>query len=145
MTHTHAALNSKGGVGKTTFLANLGGVLAAIGARTLLVDDDPQPSLTRYFRLTCEASHGLVEEVTQGATPRLAISRASIADLHIVRSNDGECRNRQYRQLTVFKWLRSFDQIAPEARSANTFSSPEASPPTSETVASSGPLALAEC
>jgi chromosome partitioning related protein ParA len=92
VTHTHAALNSKGGVGKTTFLANLGGVLAAMGGRTLLVDADPQPSLTKYFRLTYEAPHGLVEVVTMGATTRQAISHTSIAGLDIVRSNDGEAQ-----------------------------------------------------
>lgn len=58
MIHTFAALNSKGGVGKTTFLANLGGLLADMGARTLLVEADPQPSLTKYFGLAYEAPEG---------------------------------------------------------------------------------------
>jgi chromosome partitioning protein len=41
--------NQKGGVGKTTTAVTLGGLLAARGARTLLVDLDPQGSLTSYF------------------------------------------------------------------------------------------------
>lgn len=42
--------NQKGGVGKTTTAVSLGGLLAAWGYRTLLVDIDPHGSLTSYFR-----------------------------------------------------------------------------------------------
>lgn len=41
--------NQKGGVGKTTTTVTLGGLLAARGYRTLLVDLDPHGSLTSYF------------------------------------------------------------------------------------------------
>jgi chromosome partitioning related protein ParA len=89
---TFAALNSKGGVGKTTLLANLGGLLADMGARTLLVDADPQPSLTKYFHLSYEAPQGLVEVVTGGTVTHLAISRTSVPNLDLIRSNDGEAQ-----------------------------------------------------
>lgn len=42
--------NQKGGVGKTTTVITLGGLLASSGFRTLLVDLDPHGSLTSYFR-----------------------------------------------------------------------------------------------
>lgn len=42
--------NQKGGVGKTTSVVTLGGLLAAQGKRVLLVDLDPHGSLTSYFR-----------------------------------------------------------------------------------------------
>jgi chromosome partitioning related protein ParA len=89
---TFAALNSKGGVGKTTLLANLGGLLADMGARTLLVDADPQPSLTKYFDLGYEAPLGLVEVITGGTVTHRAISRTSVSNLDLIRSNDGEAQ-----------------------------------------------------
>jgi len=44
-----SVVNYKGGVGKTTFTANLGAELARRGKRVLLVDLDPQCSLTHCF------------------------------------------------------------------------------------------------
>jgi chromosome partitioning protein len=44
---TVAFLNQKGGVGKTSCTHHLGGALAGLGKRVLLVDADPQSSLTQ--------------------------------------------------------------------------------------------------
>jgi chromosome partitioning protein len=44
-----AVINYKGGVGKTTITANIGTELAARGHRVLLIDCDPQASLTFSF------------------------------------------------------------------------------------------------
>ena len=43
------ALNQKGGVGKTSTCYHLAGTLAQSGRRVLLVDNDPQASLTQGF------------------------------------------------------------------------------------------------
>ena len=44
-----SVINYKGGVGKTTVTANLGAELARRGQRVLLIDLDPQASLTFSF------------------------------------------------------------------------------------------------
>ncbi|WP_152207508.1 ParA family protein [Marinobacter changyiensis] len=44
-----AVANQKGGVGKTTTVVTLGGLLAARGKRVLVVDLDPHGSLTSWF------------------------------------------------------------------------------------------------
>ncbi|PHS58356.1 MAG: chromosome partitioning protein, partial [Alcanivorax sp.] len=44
--------STKGGVGKTTTTANLGGILADAGQRVLLVDADIQPTLSSYYPLS---------------------------------------------------------------------------------------------
>ncbi len=45
-------VSTKGGVGKTTTAANLGGFLADAGMRVLLLDLDIQPTLSSYFPST---------------------------------------------------------------------------------------------
>ncbi len=44
-----SAAATKGGVGKTTLIANVSAVLADIGLRVLMIDCDVQPSLSKYY------------------------------------------------------------------------------------------------
>ena len=54
-------LSTKGGTGKTTTAANLGGFIADAGLRVLLVDLDIQPTLSSYFTLVRRAAGGVYE------------------------------------------------------------------------------------
>ncbi|MCF3972032.1 ParA family protein, partial [Pseudomonas aeruginosa] len=68
----------KGGVGKTTTAANLGGLLHDIGFRTLLIDGDIQPSLSRYYQLRYAAPFGLTQLVQSGALTPDCISHCQL-------------------------------------------------------------------
>ncbi|MCC4607805.1 ParA family protein [Xanthomonas campestris pv. zinniae] len=84
-------ISTKGGVGKTTTAANLGGFAADAGLRVLLLDLDVQPTLSSYFTLTHRAPGGIYELLAWNERDlgQLA-SRSSIERLDIVVSNDGQ-------------------------------------------------------
>lgn len=82
--------NAKGGTGKTTLTANLGGLLSEAGHRVLLVDADVQPTLSAYYPIEERAEHGLTHLV-QSATLEDCVSRTSIG-CDLVRSDDPEAR-----------------------------------------------------
>jgi len=64
---TIAIANQKGGVGKTTAAANLGHALAEMGHLVLMLDLDPQASLTILYQV--EAEGASMAEVLGGAEP----------------------------------------------------------------------------
>ncbi len=76
------ALNQKGGVGKTSTCYHLAGALALTGRRILLVDNDPQASLTQGF-LGPQATRNLDPAETITAVYR----QEAIAD-QVVRATD---------------------------------------------------------
>ena len=69
-----AVANHKGGVGKTTTVANLGPALAERGLRVLLVDLDPQANLTEAFGRG-EGEGATIEELL--GDPALDVSAAA--------------------------------------------------------------------
>ena len=79
--------NTKGGVGKTTLVANLGGYLADQGKRVLAVDADIQPTLSSYYPIEETAPHGLLHLITQADVTDV-VSRTSIAGLDLIYSDD---------------------------------------------------------
>ncbi len=64
-----AVLNQKGGVGKTTTVANMAAALAAAGRRTLVIDLDPQAHLTIHFGADAESTPSGCYAVLTGAKP----------------------------------------------------------------------------
>lgn len=84
-------VSTKGGVGKTTLTANLGGYLADLGQRVLLIDADPQPTLSTYYPLTEAAPAGLSELIVR-ADAESVVSRTNLDNLDLVFSNDPEGR-----------------------------------------------------
>lgn len=84
-----AIISTKGGVGKTTTAANLGGFAADAGLRVLLLDLDVQPTLSSYFELQARAPAGIYELLAfnERDVDRL-VSRTAIDNLDLVLSND---------------------------------------------------------
>jgi chromosome partitioning related protein ParA len=87
--HVVSIISTKGGVGKTTTAANLGGLAADAGLRVLLLDLDVQPTLSSYFALTARASAGIYELLAfNERSLEQLVSRTAIAGLDLVLSND---------------------------------------------------------
>lgn len=85
-----SVISTKGGVGKTTTAANLGGLVADAGLRVLLIDLDVQPTLSSYFELTHRARGGGIYELLafNEQRPEQLISRTVIEGLDLILSND---------------------------------------------------------
>ncbi|VFR38401.1 Chromosome partitioning ATPase in PFGI-1-like cluster, ParA-like [plant metagenome] len=82
-------ISTKGGVGKTTTAANLGGLLADAGLRVLLLDLDVQPTLSSYYELALRAPGGIYELLAFSERQiEQLVSRTTIAGLDLVLSND---------------------------------------------------------
>ncbi|WP_210523355.1 ParA family protein [Pantoea ananatis] len=85
-------VSTKGGEGKSTQTANLGGFLADAGLKVLIIDGDhAQPTASSIFPLSYEAPCGLYELLMQTVNLSVAdniISRTQIDNLHLIVSND---------------------------------------------------------
>jgi chromosome partitioning protein len=78
-TRTLAVASQKGGVGKTTTVANLGAALVEQGRRVVVVDLDPQACLTFSLGLDPDALELSVHDVLLGRVPARTALRATEA------------------------------------------------------------------
>jgi len=97
MAKIYGIVSTKGGVGKTSFSAQFGGILADMGQRVLLVDADFQQSLSRYYVIDVPSVYGLSKLVTS-ADATDCISKTHINNLDIVVSDDPSHK--------LLEWLR---------------------------------------
>ncbi|CCG37609.1 CobQ/CobB/MinD/ParA nucleotide binding domain protein [Xanthomonas citri pv. mangiferaeindicae LMG 941] len=82
-------ISTKGGVGKTTTAANLGGFAADAGLRVLLIDLDVQPTLSSYYPLAHQGPAGIYELLAfNERDPDKLLSHTHIDRLDVVLSND---------------------------------------------------------
>jgi chromosome partitioning protein len=68
-----AVANQKGGVGKTTTVVSLGGLLAQRGYRTLMLDMDPHGSLTAYLGIDPDSVENSLYQLFQQEKTRLGM------------------------------------------------------------------------
>ncbi|MGE8098629.1 ParA family protein [Pseudomonas fluorescens] len=88
-----SVVSTKGGVGKTTVAANLGGLLADAGLRVLLLDLDSQPTLSSYYALKQKADAGAYELIALNLTDSAQIISCTVVDgLDLIISNDDQGR-----------------------------------------------------
>jgi len=83
---TIAVINQKGGVGKTTTVANLGAAVAARGRGICLIDLDPQSHLTLHFGLEPGSTPKSMYDVLTSETAIAAATMTISANLWLVPS-----------------------------------------------------------
>src|SRR5262249_4395749 len=112
---TICLLNQKGGVGKTSACYHLAGTLAREGRRVLLVDNDPQASLTQGFfgpegMRTIPAAQSVAAAYDPGHGP-IATSLIQPTGFESVSIVPGSPSLAEYNMLPPAQWGRSLEGL----------------------------------
>jgi len=83
---TYAVINQKGGVGKTTTVANVGAFAAGAGKKTCLIDLDPQAHLTLHFGIDPGVPDKSIYEVLIDQSPIDSAAKEVSDNLFVVPS-----------------------------------------------------------
>lgn len=118
-TRVFAVVNTKGGVGKTTFTANFGGILADMGQKVLLIDADFQPSLSSHYKIAEKAQFGLKRFIMNGDFNG-CISKTAINNLDIILSDDPDAELITWFQQGSTNFL-SLASAVMQLKSANNY------------------------
>lgn len=88
MTRVIAIASEKGGVAKTTTALSLGGALVELGREVLMLDLDPQGSLTLSLGIPPHTVRRSIADVLMNSVPPVSVSReTSIPGLDLVPAN----------------------------------------------------------
>src|SRR4051794_26962369 len=115
MARTICMLNQKGGVGKTSSCYHVGGALARMGGRVLLVDNAPQASLTQGF-IGPEGMHAIPAAASVAAAydpdaepiASTLIQPTGFPGISII---PGSAELTQYNMLPAAEWSRSLEGL----------------------------------
>lgn len=87
MTRIAAVINQKGGVGKTTTVANIAAAIAAKALKTLVIDLDPQAHLTIHLGADANPQSVGVYDVLTGQAPAIQAIQTVRPNLDILPAN----------------------------------------------------------
>jgi cellulose biosynthesis protein BcsQ len=79
ISHSILTINGKGGVGKTSLVANIAGLTAGSGWRVLAIDTDPQGNLARDLGVLPQADDGRTRGDPRRGRPAAPCGRADLA------------------------------------------------------------------
>ncbi|MGR3310693.1 MAG: ParA family protein [Candidatus Brocadiales bacterium] len=83
-----AVINQKGGVGKTTSVANLGACLALLGKKVLVMDLDPQANLSIHLGVDIyENKHSIYQLISGSCKPEEVTFKTEVENLDIIPAN----------------------------------------------------------
>lgn len=94
MAQVLSLISPKGGVGKSTTAINLSAALADMGLRVLVIDLDPQQSITKFFKYPEHPTAGLQEFIVQKDVS--VIVKTHIKNLDCVINNDPKEKLNQW-------------------------------------------------